>query len=73
MKIDGMEWMDWLHNMRAKEEEKRMREGISGAEWLRRVSAHAQAVLAGLPEHEQTPVARDKPATKPPRRRTRKP
>jgi len=71
MKIDGMEWMDWLHNMRAKEEEKRMRDGISGAEWLRSVSAHAQAVLAGLPEHEHAPVARDKPATKPPRRRGR--
>ena len=61
MKIDGKEWMDWLHNMRAKEEEKRMREGISGAEWLRRASAHAQEVLAALPECEQTPVARDKP------------
>jgi|GEM_PF-361494 len=72
MKIDGMEWMDWLHNMRAREEEKRMREGISGAEWLRRVSAHAQAALAGLPEHDQVPVARDKPAVKPPRRRSRK-
>ena len=45
MKIDGKEWMDWLHNMRAKEEEKRMREGISGAEWLRRASAHAQRLL----------------------------
>jgi hypothetical protein len=55
--------MDWLHNMRAKEEEQRMRDGISGAEWLRRASAHAQEVLAGPPECEQTPVARDKPGT----------
>ena len=61
MKINGMEWMDWLHDMRAKEEEKRMREGISGAEWLRRASVHAQKVLADLPECEQTPVTRDKP------------
>ena len=61
MKIDGNEWMDWLHDVRAKEEEKRMREGISGAEWLRRASAHAQEVLAELPVCEQTPVARDKP------------
>jgi hypothetical protein len=59
--------------MRAKEEEKRMREGISGAEWLRRVSAHAQAVLAGLPEREKTPVGRDKPTTRPPRRRAHEP
>ncbi len=61
MKIDGKEWMDWLHDMRANEEEKRVREGISGAEWLRRASAHAQEVLDALPEREETPVARDKP------------
>jgi hypothetical protein len=63
MRIDGKEWMDWLHEMRAKKEEQRMRDGISGAEWLRRASAHAQEVLAGLPECDQTPVARDKPGT----------
>ena len=61
MKIDGLDWMDWLHDMRAEGEEKRMREGISGVEWLRRASVHAQEVLAGLPEREPTPVARDKP------------
>ncbi len=63
MKIDGKEWMDWLHDMRAKEEVKRMRGSISGADWLRRASAHDREVLAGLPEREQTPVARDKPQT----------
>jgi hypothetical protein len=73
MKIEGLDWMDWLHKKRAEEEERRMREGISGAEWLRRISVHAEEVLAGLPEHEQVPVARDKPATKPPRPRGRKP
>jgi hypothetical protein len=57
MKIDGLDWMDWLHKKRAEEEEKRIREGISGAEWLRRASAHAQEVRASLPEHEQPAVA----------------
>jgi hypothetical protein len=61
MKNDGDDWMDWLHRKRAEEETKRMREGISGAEWLRRVSARAQEILAGLPEHEPAAVARDKP------------
>jgi len=73
MKIEGLDWMDWLHQKRAEEEEKRMREGISGAEWLRRISAHAQEVLAGLPEREQSPVAPDKSATKAPRPRSRRP
>ncbi len=62
MKIDGLDWMDWLHKMRAEAEEKRVREGISGAEWLRRAAAHAQEVLASLPEHEQPTVARDRKA-----------
>jgi hypothetical protein len=69
MKIDGMEWMDWLHEMRREEEEKRIREGISMAEWLRRVNAEADAAMAGVAEHERPSVARDKPAPKPPRRR----
>jgi hypothetical protein len=59
--------------MRRKEEEKRIRDGISMAEWLRRINTEADAAMAGIAEHEQTPVARDRPATKPPRRRSRKP
>lgn len=73
MKIDGLEWMDWLHKMRRKEEEKRVREGVSMAEWLRRVNVEADAAMAQVAEREQSPVARDKPVTKPPRRRSRKP
>jgi hypothetical protein len=65
--------MDWLHEMRRKEEEKRVREGVSMAEWLRRVNVEADAAMAQVAEREQSPVARDKQATKPPRRRTRKP
>jgi hypothetical protein len=62
MKIDDLYWMDWLHAMRAREEE-RIREGISEAEWLSRASAHAQEVLAALPEREHPSVVRDKPAS----------
>ena len=72
MKIDGNEWMDWLHRKRAEDEAKRMRDGISGAEWLRQASAHAQEILAGLSEHEPATVACDRPPAKPHRAR-RKP
>lgn len=66
--------MDRLHEMRREEEEKRIREGISMTEWLRRVNIEADAAMARIAEHEQTPVARDEPATQPARkRRTRKP
>ena len=63
MKIDGRDWMDWLHEMRREEEEKRIREGISMAEWLRRVNAEADAAMARIAEREQPSAVRDKPAT----------
>jgi hypothetical protein len=72
MKIDGMEWMDWLHRLRAESEAERKRQGISIAERLGRAEATAERIereLSGL----ATPVARDKPPTKPARRRSRKP
>ena len=49
--------------MRRKEEEKRIHDGISMAEWLRRVNAEVDAAMARIADLEQTPVARDKPAT----------
>jgi hypothetical protein len=73
MKSEDMDWMERLHEMRRKEEEKRIREGISMAVWLRRVNAEADAAMARIAEIGQTPVARDNPAAKPPRRRTRRP
>lgn len=44
MKIDGLEWMDWLHKMRAESEEERRRAGISRLDWLKRIEAEAAAV-----------------------------
>ena len=63
MKIDGMDWMDWLHKMRREQEEQRIREGISMAEWLRRINAEADAAMARIAEQAQPSVARDKPRT----------
>ena len=71
MKIEDMDWMERLHEMRRKEEEKRIRDGISMAEWLRRINTEADAAMARIAENGQTPVARDKPAAKPRRRRGR--
>jgi hypothetical protein len=72
MKIDGLEWMDWLHRVRAESEAERKRQGISIAERLGRAEATAERIereLSGL----AVTVARDEPATKPARRRPRKP
>jgi hypothetical protein len=72
MKIEGLEWLDWLHRVRAESEAERKRLGISIAERLGRAEATAERIereLSGL----AAPIARDKPATKLPRPRTRKP
>lgn len=61
MKTDGLDWMDWLHKKRREEEERRIRDGISMAEWLRRVNAEADAAMAQSREHSQPPVVRDRP------------
>ena len=60
MKIDGMEFLDWLHEIRKKSAEERKRSGISGVEWLSQVEARAAEMereIAAL----NPPVARDKP------------
>ena len=61
MKIDGLEWMDWLHKVRHEADAKRIRDGLSVEEWLRRAAARDDEVRAGLPGREEPPVARDKP------------
>jgi hypothetical protein len=60
MKIDGLDWMDWLHRQRERSEAERKRRGISGAEWLREIRARAETYVRERAGHD-TPVARDKP------------
>jgi len=60
MKIDGLDWIDWLHRQRESSEAERKRRGISGADWLREIRAQAEAYLRERPRHD-APVARDKP------------
>ena len=44
MKIDGLDWIDWLHKIRADSEAERKRRGISGAEWLEMVVAEVKEI-----------------------------
>ncbi|MBM3331260.1 hypothetical protein FJY68_05320 [candidate division WOR-3 bacterium] len=43
MKVEGMDWMDWLHKVREESEKERIRRGIGGAEWLKQIRARAEA------------------------------
>ena len=59
MKIDGLEWIDWLHKVRRESEEKRIRDGLSVEEWLRRAAERDDEVRASLRATESSPIARD--------------
>jgi hypothetical protein len=44
MKIEGLDWMDWLHRTRREMEKERKRLGLSGEEWLKQVEERARAI-----------------------------
>jgi hypothetical protein len=60
MKIDGLDWIDWLHRQRERSEAERKRRGISGAEWLREIRVRAETYVRERASHD-TPIVRDKP------------
>jgi hypothetical protein len=45
MKIDGLDWMDWLHKIRQDMENQRKRRGESEVEWLKEIQADARAFM----------------------------
>ncbi|MCX6842323.1 MAG: hypothetical protein NTX53_08605 [candidate division WOR-3 bacterium] len=65
MKIDGLDWMEWLHKKREESENERKRRGISGAEWLKEIRVRAEAYMKERASRNST-IARDRPATKRP-------
>jgi hypothetical protein len=65
MKIDGLDWMDWLHKTRRESEQERKRLGLSRVEWLKRIEQEAEQIRTELLASSQ-PIARDKPDSDPP-------
>lgn len=60
MKIDGLDWMDWLHKTRRESEQKRKRLGLSRVEWLGRIGQEVDQIRSEMAAKAQ-PVVRDKP------------
>ena len=60
MKIDGLDWLDWLHKTRRESEAERQRLGLSGEEWLERLEERAKEIRQEISMLNE-PVARDKP------------
>jgi hypothetical protein len=60
MKIDGTDWLDWLHRIREESETERRRQGKTIAEWLARAEETADRVEREIAAMA-APVARDKP------------
>jgi hypothetical protein len=56
MKIDGLDWMDWLHKTRQEMEGERMRSGQSEVEWLKAAGARAKAIKQELVGQEPSVV-----------------
>ena len=63
MKIDGLDWMDWLHKVRHEAEAKRIRDGLSVEEWLHQVRARAAESRERRRSREYPAIAHDKPGT----------
>ncbi|MBM3323715.1 hypothetical protein FJY69_09605 [candidate division WOR-3 bacterium] len=61
MKIDGLDWMDWLHKLRSERERVRQEKGISDEDELKQSFARGRRVMAEVRRRETPPVARDKP------------
>jgi hypothetical protein len=61
MKIDGLDWMDWLHKVRHEAEAKRIRDGLTVEQWLQQVRARASESRERRRSHERPAVVRDKP------------
>lgn len=58
--IDGLDWLDWLHRIRAESEAERRRQGKTVAERLARAEETADRVEREMADMA-APVARDKP------------
>ncbi|MBM3331753.1 hypothetical protein FJY68_07885 [candidate division WOR-3 bacterium] len=61
MKIDGLDWMDWLHKVRHEAEAKRIRDGLTVEQWLQQVRVRAAESRERRRSHGYPSVARDKP------------
>jgi len=64
MKIDGLDWIDWLHKKREESESERKRRGISGADWLKEIRARAEAFMEERTGQDSA-VVRDRNADRP--------
>jgi hypothetical protein len=60
MKIEGLDWLDWLHKTRRESEDERKRLGLSGEEWLERLEERAKEIRQEISSLSE-PIARDKP------------
>ena len=50
MKIDGLDFLDWLHKTRRESEIERKRKGIDGVEWLRMISRRSRLLRKRTPK-----------------------
>lgn len=45
MEINGKDYLVWLHELRKKNYEKQKKSGLSGEEWLKKITLEAEKIL----------------------------
>ena len=60
MKIDGMDWMDWLHKLRADREKARREKGISDEDEMKQCFARGRRIMAEVRKRGSPSVVRDR-------------
>ena len=53
MKIEEMEFLDWLQKIRKESENERIRRGLTGVEWLKEVKKEAKEIMRNFDASKQ--------------------
>jgi hypothetical protein len=59
MKTDGLDWMDWLHKLRAEREKLRREKGISDEDELKQSFARGRKIMAEVRRRESPTIVRN--------------
>ncbi len=45
MMIEGKDYLEWLHEVRKRMREEEKKSGLSGAEWIKKISQEAEEII----------------------------
>lgn len=45
MEVNGKDYLVWLHELRKKNQEEEMKSGLSGSEWMKKITEEVEKIL----------------------------